>query len=380
MLGQHRLVIDQWAEVYDLLRPYADEEFWQFSQVEFDPAALYVIGRVQLKDNWYKVCDLANRYPGRIVFCNPAEGSQTILLQLRRLRIADLVQAGKILLLTSGDLESGWPSLHTDGYFSNIVEYDENKAAAARWAEVYVTEAKPFDFLFLNGRLRPHRKYLIHRLRQQGLLDRALWTCLQTQVDMLWSSDLRLLAEGQDVMSVPESIRLLPEVYEIERAQRNLHSALPDRDVKHFLFNNTWGDAIVNPRAYIDSYFSVVTETIYDYNHSFRTEKIWKPMIMCHPWIAVANQGYYRDLRRAGFRTFHSLIDESFDDILDPTDRMERIIATIAHIIHNGAQAFLAAAQDICKYNQQHLVEHNRHERHILPGRLLEYIERHGRS
>jgi hypothetical protein len=47
---------------------------------------------------------------------------------------------------------------------------------------------------------------------------------------------------------------------------------------------------------YIDTYFSVVTETIFDYPYTFRTEKIWKPMIMGHPFVAAANRGYYRDL------------------------------------------------------------------------------------
>ena len=101
MLGKHRIVIDQWSEVYDLLRDHADEEFWRFAEVDFDADAITIIGRVQLKENYYRVCDLADRYPGRIIFCNPAEGSQTILLQLRRLRIEDLVRTGKILLLTS---------------------------------------------------------------------------------------------------------------------------------------------------------------------------------------------------------------------------------------------------------------------------------------
>ena len=99
MLHNRKIVLDQWSEVYDLLHEYADEEFWRFSDIEFDPAAVTIIGRVQLKENYYRVCDLAERYPGRIMFCNPAEGSQTILLQLRRLRIEDLVRTGKILLL-----------------------------------------------------------------------------------------------------------------------------------------------------------------------------------------------------------------------------------------------------------------------------------------
>lgn len=368
MLGKYKLVVDEWAEVYDLLSPYADKTFWQWSDVEFASDSVYVVGRLIIKENWQSIRNLCERYPGRIIFCNPAEGSETIKLQLRRLRITDLVQSGKMLLLTSGDLEPGFGHLSTDGYFSNICEYDENLQAAEHVDEVY-TAPKLYDFLFLNGRLRPHRHYLINRLRAAGLLDRALWTCLQGRVDMPWSSQLNL-AE----FSEHSQIRLLPPQYEIDRAVVNLDEQLPDRDVKHFLFNNTWGDAIINPRCYIDTAFSVVTETIYDYPYSFRTEKIWKPMIMAHPWVAVANPGYYRDLRNLGFRTFDHLIDESFDQIDDPTDRMHRIVEVITDIVRNGSEAFLMAAQEVCKYNQQHLREHNRRERSQLPQNLARYI------
>jgi hypothetical protein len=369
MLGNYRLVVDQWAEVYDLLSPYADESFWRWTDVEFDPGSIYVVGRLIVKENWQSIRDLCELYPGRIVFCNPAEGSETIKLQLQRLRITDLIQSGKMLLLTSGDLEPGFNHFSTDVYFSNICEYDENLRAAEMSDQVY-THSKTHDFLFLNGRLRPHRRYLIHRFRQIGLLDRALWTCLQSRVDMPWSSSLDL-----SDMPAQEQLKLLPAAYEIDRAVPNLGRPLPDRDVKHFLFGNTWGDAIVNPRCYIDTAFSVITETIYDYPYSFRTEKIWKPMIMAHPWIAVANTGYYRDLRARGFRTFDHLIDESFDSVEDPHIRIEHIVQVISDIVINGPVSFLMAAQEVCKYNQLHLREHNRLERSAFPQNLIGYID-----
>jgi hypothetical protein len=373
MLGKHRIVLDQWSEVYDLLRDCADEEFWRFAELEFDPTAITIIGRVQLKENYYRVCDLAERYPGRIMFCNPAEGSQTILLQLRRLRIEDLVRTGKILLLTSGDLEPPWQYIKTDSYFSNICEYTENIEASKH--DVRADVNKPYDFLLLNGRLRPHRKYLLHRLRELELLDRGLWTCLDQRCDMRWTSYLSLPYQDRDLMNDIEDIRLLPAQYEIERALPNLIGTLPDCDVKHFLFNNTWGDAIINARAYTDTAFSIVTETIYDYPFTFRTEKIWKPMIMAHPFVVAANVGYYRALHAAGFRTFGDLIDESFDSIWEPRERMEAIIEVISDTVRNGATSFLMATQDICKYNQEHLREHNRRERAAMPQSIIDFLD-----
>jgi hypothetical protein len=172
-----------------------------------------------------------------------------------------------------------------------------------------------------------------------------------------------------------EYIRLLPPEYEIPRARPNLKPSLNSGFVKHELFGNTWGDAIVNPQAYMDTCFSLVTETIFDYPYTFRTEKIWKPMIMCHPFVVAANAGYYQDLKNAGFRTFGHLINESFDMIDHAQDRADAVVATVKDICYNGASSFLTAAQEVCKYNYQHLREHNARERSLLPGNLEKYLD-----
>jgi len=323
MLGQHKIIVDEWAEVWDLLQPYADASFWQL-----------------------------------------AEGSETIKLQLKRLRIADLVRDGRMGLLTSGDLEPGWRYCKTDCYFSNIVEYTENKSAQL---QADYKQQRPYEFLFLNGRLRPHRKALIDGLRENQLLDHALWTNLGSCVEMAFTSALQT--------NQLEPIRLLPPEYEIERAVPNMESAYAHSFCKHHLFGNTWGDAIVNPRCYTDSWFSVVTETIFDYPYTFRTEKIWKPMLMAHPFVVAANPGYLRDLRNAGFQTFSKYIDESYDQIDCPSTRIDSIIAIIGDICRNGAAEFWTATRDICKYNQQHLVEHNQLERAQLPINLEKYLD-----
>jgi len=364
MLGTHKLVVDEWAEVWDLLKPYADDSFWQWPET-FDPTSRYIVGRVILKDNWQTITDLATQYPGRIVFSNPAEGSETVLLQLKRLRIEQHVRDGRIGLLTSGDLESGWNYCKTDSYFTNIVEYTENKEAQIQAALDYKSH-RPYEFLLLNGRLRPHRKYLIDHLRAQGLLSHALWTNLGSQVEMAFTS---ALDTGKT-----EPIRLLPSEYEIERAVPQQELVPESGFVKNLLFNNTWGDAVVNHRCYTDTWFSVVTETIFDYPHTFRTEKIWKPILMAHPFVVAANQGYLKDLRAAGFRTFGHLIDEHYDHIASPTARAERIIDTVRGISQMGAAEFWSASRDICKYNQQLLVEYNREQRSQLPHVLLDYI------
>lgn len=57
--------------------------------------------------------------------------------------------------------------------------------------------------------------------------------------------------------------------------------------------------------------------------------------------------------------------------------RAERIIQTIQWINNRmGPAHFWAATWDICKYNQQRLVEYNRKQRALLPVTLQQYLDR----
>ena len=201
----------------------------------------------------------------------------------------------------------------------------------------------------------------------RSLLDQALWTNLESTVTLQHTSNLRV--------DNHEPIRTLPANYEIERAVNNLANLPESGFVKTQLFNNTWGDAIVNYRCYTDTWFSLVSETVFDYPYSFRTEKIWKPVLMSHPFIVAANRGFYRDLRNAGFRTFDSVIDESFDLIDRPEDRLARIISVVDYICKTGPDKFWTAAQGICKYNRERLVEYNQEQRSQFPDNLKKYLD-----
>ena len=66
MLGDHKIVVDEWAEVWDLLKPYADHSFWRWSDLTLDPSTVYIVGRVVLKENWYAITNWAREHPGYI--------------------------------------------------------------------------------------------------------------------------------------------------------------------------------------------------------------------------------------------------------------------------------------------------------------------------
>jgi hypothetical protein len=95
---------------------------------------------------------------------------------------------------------------------------------------------------------------------------------------------------------------------------------------------------------------------------------------MAHPWIAVANQGYYRDMHDLGFRSFGHLIDESFDQIVHSQDRISRIAQVVEDLCRQDLAEFLKECYTVCKYNQQHLANMRSEVRQKFPERFFKFV------
>jgi hypothetical protein len=350
MLGNRKLIVDTFCEVKEFTESFQDAKFYDFSTEDPVPGAVYLISRQQFTANIEKIKQLATAGTILPVLGNPAEGSETMLWQIKGLGIVDLVRQGKILLVVGGDMQEDIPFLCYENFLPKILDYNENLQAIAEYQAQY-SITRPYKFLFLNGRARTHRRQLLQQLNP--LLNSAIWSNLDN--------------------TYGEPIKLLDPTYEFDFYKSN--TAIQDAGfVKYQLFNNDWGEIYLNSKPYTDSYFSLVTETVFDYPYSFRTEKIWKPIAIGHPFIVASNQGYYRDLHQLGFKTFGNLIDESFDQISNNTDRLNRISQVVTDLCQQDLASFVKECYNVCKYNQQHLAELGPKIRAEFPKRFEQYI------
>lgn len=346
MPGNRRLICDTSCEIHAEIQHIVDDTFWDFEQYEPQPNDIVVLARQTV----YRYADRVKQLTETClpILANPAEGSITLRLLCQRLGLLDLIRNQKLLLVGGGDMEPELNCMVYDQYAYRATCYESNAEQCARADEIYTKLLKPYKFLFLNGRTRPHRKYMIERMRDVGLLDHALWTNLDT-------TTVYHHTYTTDLFARPSEIQLLPAEYEVEQFQSGQKDQYQQSFVKHELFDNHWGDVFIRAEPYIDTYFSLVTETVFDYPYTFRTEKIYKPIAMGHPFVAVANQWFYRDLHRAGFQTFGHLIDESFDSMDNNQDRLDRIVQVVEDLCESNLAEFLVASQAVTKYNQQHL-------------------------
>ena len=366
-----KIYIDARCEVDDLLIPIALDVFEDFDLVSIRPGAIYVLGRDTMIQCAEKIRSIVEQKSAHIVFSNPAEGASTMQGQFERFSVRDLLDSGQIMVLSGGDLDSRYRYFKFENFFQRLMNFDENIESMNCIDKIFDKTIKPYKFLFLNGRMRPHRKWMLQSLRDAGLLEQGLYTNLHSRNAPV--RNLSYMQNGRDLLNEIEPIHYLPEQYEVNSYQIQISKPCDNIDVKHHLFNNEWGEAYIKPEPYIDTYFSIVSETVFFGTDSFRTEKIWKPIIMGHPWICIANEGFYTDLRNMGFQTFENIIDENFDQIADPQLRIERIGVIIKDICTGNMSEFLAECKSVCKYNQQHMLEYLPHVKKF-PQQFVEYL------
>ena len=110
----------------------------------------------------------------------------------------------------------------------------------------------------------------------------------------------------------------------------------------------------ITTEDYERTFISVVTETLVDNDTLFFSEKIWKPIMLGHPFIVYGNQYSLKYLKELGFKTFDKWIDESYDNEPDRDVRSKKIVEEIL-ILNNKTKEELIDIRnemfEICKHN-----------------------------
>lgn len=77
---------------------------------------------------------------------------------------------------------------------------------------------------------------------------------------------------------------------------------------------------------------NIVSETVFNHPAPTWSEKIAQPILAKRPFIVVGPQGSLKQLRDLGFKTFNDSLDESYDEIPNPNERMESIMQEILRL------------------------------------------------
>jgi hypothetical protein len=83
---------------------------------------------------------------------------------------------------------------------------------------------------------------------------------------------------------------------------------------------------------YASTGIEIVLETLFDDHRWHLTEKSLRPIACGKPFVLMATPGSLQYLRQYGFKTFDGLIDETYDSIQNPKQRLQAVVAEMKRI------------------------------------------------
>jgi hypothetical protein len=207
-------------------------------------------------------------------------------------------------------------------------------------------DKKEKDFLLLSRHWKQHRIFILNKLHRLGL-DNNLVSWEKSYYDD----------------------RMIEELFKYDRNEEFgnlLKETSRYIDVEDLI--NVSGYGFENKDMYLKTYLSLVTESIFfqidkEFSTGFISEKIWKPIGQCQPFILAGPSKSLRYIReRFGFKSFHPYIDETYDDVDDDMTRLNLILLEIEKFSNknkNEKIEFLENVKNICYHNQELFLQYD---------------------
>ena len=104
---------------------------------------------------------------------------------------------------------------------------------------------------------------------------------------------------------------------------------------------------------YRQFFVEIVSETFFNGNTFFITEKIVRPILLKTPFIVQGPVNYLKNLRKLGFKTFHDFWDEGYDE--DPVQHSIKEITKVIDAISQEPTDEL----NWMLYNMKDILDHN---------------------
>jgi hypothetical protein len=206
-------------------------------------------------------------------------------------------------------------------------------------------------FLCLNRRMFYHKYRVIEELFNRGLLDDTRFSWVDNKNEKNLSNKNLISYLGIDVNDF-RSIQLEGDVMygkDLSRKDEHLYT--------------------INPDWYYKSRVNIITETILDGKEIHITEKTWKAIYLGIPFVIYASKNHLNTLREMGFKTFNTLINEDYDEMIGDA-KLKQVINSAEELskIYNTSEVI-----EICKFNQKMYYDIN-HRRSIYKKTFLKSL------
>lgn len=208
-------------------------------------------------------------------------------------------------------------------YFNDYFEYANKfkkiKKFMVTEKQIFRRANKKVDFLSYNRHPRYNRLAFIYSLFEKKLIGNCYLSCIARDESLVCKINEQSIIDASRLTD--DSPEKLAEFF---HKLPNRHIPYEEKD-SHNLINFT------NKNQFIDSWYSIVTETEISNDSIFLTEKTYKPILNLHPFVIWGNPFSLAYLRSIGYKTFPNMFDEAYDLEIDPKVRLSMIIEQISN-------------------------------------------------
>jgi hypothetical protein len=214
----------------------------------------------------------------------------------------------------------------------------------------YKIQTKSKKFLCFNKIHRYHRVVLTAKLLKLGLIDQSYYSFEGESPDWIDNAVQYNSWDTDTTTTILNNKDRFPIRLNITSERSNP----VDLNVLDMLYHS-------------DSYFSLITETIFYDNSTvkntminsyqnavFISEKTYKAIGFKHPFVMVAVPNTLLELKRRGYKTFSPWIDETYDTIENDDQRMQAVIDEVQRLTKFTDQQWIDWQTAI-----KSIVEHN---------------------
>lgn len=111
---------------------------------------------------------------------------------------------------------------------------------------------------------------------------------------------------------------------------------------------------LIDPAIYNSTFYSAIIETVNHTDFGVFTEKTAKPIVAKRPFVVFGSPGQLKALRRLGFQTFSSVIDESYDDEQDRDKRFRQVLEAMQKISSQDPAWVYNKLAGVLEHNKKH--------------------------
>lgn len=116
---------------------------------------------------------------------------------------------------------------------------------------------------------------------------------------------------------------------------------------------------LIDPEIYNQTFFTALIETVQHEDFCVFTEKTAKPIIAQRPFVVFGAPGQLKALQKLGFKTFSSVIDESYDLELNTNIRFKKVLDSMYELGKKDPLDVYEKLKEILQHNKKHFEENN---------------------